>query len=105
MTTPLSPPRIDLAVEFVELAAVRTHVVTAPPGPVSCAAAFVGASGSRATSGSPAEPLHPHSVTGLGDSAMKRLRLVRVPLPGHTIGAAAPPPVMPATTSSVAPLR
>jgi hypothetical protein len=105
ITTPLSPPRIAFAVAFVELAAVRTQVVTAPPGPVSCATAFVGASGSNAMSGSPAEPLQPHSVTGLGDSAMKRLRLVRVPLPGHTMGALEPPPVMPATTSRVAPLR
>ena len=44
------------------------------------------ASGIMAMIGRPAAPVQPQNVIGLGDSTMKRSRLVVVPLPGNRIG-------------------
>ena len=86
-TTALSPFRMLCAVPLV-FCELSTHVSTGPAGPVIEAVGFPeNPSGIIAITGRPAPVSpHPHIVTGLGDSAMKFVRLVTVPLPGNRIG-------------------
>ena len=78
-----------------------------PLGPTIVELADVTSLGIIAISGSPALPVHPHRVTGLGDSTMNALSGTVAPSPGKTIGVLGRGRLasMPRMTSSVAPDR
>lgn len=82
----LSPARIACGVPVV-LPEYSPHVgMLLPSWRVIVEDIEVIGSGIIAMTGNPTAPVHPQSVTGLGVSAMNRLRSVVVPLPGQTIG-------------------